>query len=507
VKQLDDREDWPDLDGDLETAEVTQEISKALLRRPWVSLRFQMVVGYLAPFLLAAVIAGAIIVSIYRVEERVRFLEIVHDFVLDVEEARRFEKNYFLYGTDLDEALDSTYRARSMVEERRSEVIRVVGAEEWQRIVDNISDYQSLLEHLSDLERTQGGPANGDHAMAGQLREQGQRMVFLAQDLMSKEKTALGADIASSRRIQTYSLVFMLILMITTALIISGSILRSIERFEAYAGRIADGDFTRITPTRRYRDEFTNLAVAINDMMSKLQKHEAMLIQAHKLRAIGTLTAGVAHELNNPLNNITLTAHMLLEDYETLEEDERRDMVGDVATEADRAKKIVANLLDFTRESETRLERANLVDLVHQTIGLATNQARIAGVKVELVAMDDPPTILCDKQQLTQVFLNLLLNAIAASERGGRIQILVHAADDPDHLSVKVVDYGSGIPEHILSRIWDPFFTTKAQGKGTGLGLSVSQGIVAKHGGRMTVSSKFGRGSTFTVVLPVAPLV
>jgi signal transduction histidine kinase len=125
---------------------------------------------------------------------------------------------------------------------------------------------------------------------------------------------------------------------------------------------------------------------------------------------------------------------------------------------------------------------------------------------VELAAMDDPPRILGDRQQLRQVFLNLILNAVEASDRGGKMQVLVHPSDEPDHLSVKVIDYGSGIPAKILPRIFEPFFTTKETGKGTGLGLSVSEGIIAKHSGHVKVDSREGKGTTFTVILPVTTL-
>ena len=108
----------------------------------------------------------------------------------------------------------------------------------------------------------------------------------------------------------------------------------SIDRFGQYAHRIASGDFTPVTPTRRYRDEFTELALAINTMIEELENREAVLVQSHKMRAVGTLTAGVAHELNNPMNNITLTAHMLQEDYADLDDQERLEMIDDVVGEA-----------------------------------------------------------------------------------------------------------------------------------------------------------------------------
>jgi len=484
--------------------EEAERIRKALLSRPRLSLRVQVLLGFLVVFLFAVAIAGFIIGSIYKVEDKIRFLEIVNDYVMEVDQARRLEKNFFLYGSSANESLDAAYRAQAILEGNRDKISKVTGRRRWQRMYDNVTEYEHELKKLIVFTQKSGTsqlPAQ-KRGLEAELRKKGQKMVFLAKDLMKKERNALDMAISESRRIQTYSLVFLLLFMISAAYLISGHILRSIKRFEMYTDQIAAGDFTPITPTRRYRDEFTNLAISVNHMMQELQKHEAMLIQAHKMRAIGTLTAGVAHELNNPLNNINITAHMLLEDFEEITEDECKEMVGDIVSEGDRVKKIVGNLLDFTRESETKLESLDLVQLVQDTIVLAKNQIKVAGIKVEFNAIDDPPRIMGDRQQLAQVFLNLILNAVAASDKGGKLQILVQPADEPGNLSVKVTDYGCGIPEHILPRIFDPFFTTKEKGKGTGLGLSVSQGIVAKHVGRMLVVSEVGRGTTFTVILP-----
>jgi two-component system NtrC family sensor kinase len=276
-----------------------------------------------------------------------------------------------------------------------------------------------------------------------------------------------------------------------------------LTRFTIYAQRIAAGDFTPVTPFRRFRDEFTELSLAINEMIKEIANREAALIQTHKMRAVGTLTAGVAHELNNPMNNIMLTVHMMMEDYTTLSDAERLDMLKDVADETSRAKNIVSNLLDFARESASTIKTLDLEKLLKDTIHLAENQVRMSGIKIELQVTENLPPIHGDGQKLQQVILNLILNAVDASSKGNKIQVIALPYDKSDHIAIKVIDYGQGIPNHILPSIFDPFFTTKAKGKGTGLGLSVSQGIVAKHGGKILVSSEEGSGSIFTVVLPV----
>jgi two-component system, NtrC family, sensor kinase len=226
------------------------------------------------------------------------------------------------------------------------------------------------------------------------------------------------------------------------------------------------------------------------------------LVQSHKLRAVGNLTAGVAHELNNPINNISLTAHILLEDYGDLPDEERLEMIRDLISQADRSQGIIRNLLDFAREGESKIEPLDLGQIIQETVRLAGNQIKISGAHLEVSVLPQLPRIHGDHQQLTQVFLNIVLNAIDVIPKGGRIQISV-AQEGPNFLAVKISDNGPGIPEHILPNVFDPFFTTKKKGKGTGLGLSVSHGIVARHGGQIRADSQVGVGTTFTVILPV----
>jgi two-component system NtrC family sensor kinase len=268
--------------------------------------------------------------------------------------------------------------------------------------------------------------------------------------------------------------------------------------------RIARGDFTPVKPRRWYRDEFSNFAVALNTMMREVERRQEVLVKSHKLSAIGRLTAGVAHELNNPVNNITLTAEMLKEDYPTLSDAERLDMVNDLVEQAARAQRIVRNLLDFARESEITTERLDVAEVLRDTTRLAANPIRLAGAKITLDLAENLPPVHGDKQSLSQVFVNLLLNALDSVKKGGRVRIAAAGEHDRGWIVVTVTDDGCGIPAHVLPHVFDPFFTTKPRGKGTGLGLSVSLGIVRQHGGDIRVDSTPGKGTTVTVLLPAA---
>lgn len=496
------------LDGTYDRIKAVEEAHKALLSRKRITMRLQIYLSFLLVFLFAAGIAVALIMTSSQVARKLRFLEIANEFTFEIVQARRFEKNVFLYGTNLDDALDNVEKARETLRRNEAELKKILG-EPYQIITTDIQKYQKLLEKLSVIQESDVFKPDQFRLKKETelgLRKYGGEMVTRAQDLIRRERAAVSNILARSRAIHIYSLIFLLIFLVLNASFLGSRILGNTRRFSKYAQRIASGDFTPITPAKRYQDEFTDMAIAINQMILELENREAILVQSHKMRAVGTLTAGVAHELNNPLNNITITAHMLLEDYAALDDEERKDMIQDVISESGRSKKIISNLLDFARESSSQMESLDLTELLQETIALASNQIKLSRIKIEFQATDNLPRVHGDIQQLEQVFLNLILNAVDASSKGNRIQVIVLPGDDPNYVAVKIIDTGAGIPEHILPSIFDPFFTTKGKGKGTGLGLSVSQGIVAKHGGRISVSSKEGQGTTFTVALPITTI-
>jgi two-component system NtrC family sensor kinase len=497
------------VEGRYERIKAAEAAHRALLARPRVSLHLQINLGFFLIFLFVLAISVALVHNMYSVENRLQWLEIANEYAVEMDQTRLFEKNYFLYGTNLNDAVENAFRANDLLDRNSEEIGKLLGKAGKAEVLQNIKSYENLLQQLEMLERR--GVKDAEYKrvkneIEPELRKYGHQLLSYGQNMMRREKKALTDAIAHSRYITIYSLIFLLIFLGIYAFFLGARILRTIKRFSTYAQRIASGDYTPIMPARSYRDEFTELALAFNHMIQELENREAILIQSHKMRAVGTLTAGVAHELNNPLNNITLTADMLLEDYDTLSDAERREMIGDVVNEAGRSKKIISNLLDFARESGSQLEPLDLVHLLKETIDLASNQIKLSGIKIEFQAADNLPRVHGDSQQLEQVFLNLILNAIDASPKGSKIQVMIVPADDPHYLAVKIIDFGSGIPRHILGSIFDPFFTTKGKGKGTGLGLSVSQGIVGKLGGRIRVSSREEAGSSFTVTLPVTTI-
>lgn len=241
----------------------------------------------------------------------------------------------------------------------------------------------------------------------------------------------------------------------------------------------------------------------IDDLASsnnQLANTQEALMQSEKLASMGQLAAGVAHEINNPLGVVLMYAHLLLEKYHG--EAALRDDLRLIAEQADRCKKIVGGLLNFARKNKAILQPTDIFEIIDKAIQSVPNEK---GVEIMIENILKNRIAELDSEQMSQVFSNLVANAIAATENTGLITITI--GGDNKNLNIKVVDSGTGIPKENISKIFEPFFTTKQIGDGTGLGLAVAYGIVKMHRGDIKVESnadakKGPTGTTFTVILP-----
>jgi nitrogen-specific signal transduction histidine kinase len=258
-------------------------------------------------------------------------------------------------------------------------------------------------------------------------------------------------------------------------------------------------------------DRITVLGETFNNMMAilelRVKEHEELQLQLYrsaKLAAIGELAAGVAHEINNPLTGILGNAMLMKSDA-----GDNKSMLKKISvieSEALRARDIVRNLLDFAHQNnDLARDRVGLNKLIEQTLFLVRHQANLSSVKIDITVEEGLPELAIDANQMKQVFMNIIHNAIHSMQHGGTLEIKARGRKtaDPDEVEISFKDSGCGMDADAMSRIFDPFFTTKNVGEGTGLGLSVSQRIVDDHGGKILVSSQPGEGSTFTVVLPL----
>ena len=230
------------------------------------------------------------------------------------------------------------------------------------------------------------------------------------------------------------------------------------------------------------------------------RKHlEGQLIQSEKMAAIGQLAAGIAHELRNPLaivmNALYDLGQHLGSDDTTVTED-----LGIAEEEIGRAQAIIRNLLEFSRETGTAIERVDVNQLLERTVQLLHKHVETGGIRV-VTELGDIPPCAANANAIRQILLNLVTNAVQAMPDGGELHLRTERPSD-DRIRLQVIDTGVGIPADQLSRIFDPFFTTKEPGQGTGLGLSVVHTVVQRYRGEISVSSQPGKGSTFTIDLP-----
>jgi signal transduction histidine kinase len=320
------------------------------------------------------------------------------------------------------------------------------------------------------------------------------------------------------------SIAALVVMVLVIGQVMAQLIVKPLKLMERTMEKIAEGSFENIRINSRDR-EVLSLTNAFNKMLRELELRQRHLVQSEKLASLGTLLSGVAHELNNPLSNISSSSQILSEEFDDASVEFKKELIAQINDQTDRARNIVRSLLEFSRDKEFKKQSLSLSGLLEETIRFVKGQ--ITGnvsVKVD-VPLD--LMIIADKQRIQQVFLNLIKNAIEAVEGGGVVTVtgakhsaLDKAGDDEnsiynylkyrgkctleeDTVDIQVHDTGPGIPPELLSKIFDPFFTTKDVGKGSGLGLFIVHEIIDEHDGCIGVDSAPDKGTTFLIRLPM----
>jgi two-component system NtrC family sensor kinase len=247
---------------------------------------------------------------------------------------------------------------------------------------------------------------------------------------------------------------------------------------------------------------FTDLRPRIQ-MEKELEETHLQLVSSEKMASLGKLAAGIAHEINNPLGGILIYSSLMME--ELIEADARRQDLEKIVQEATRCKDIVKSLLEFSRQTEPKMEPVDVNKAITDGLFFLEKQALFHNIRIVKNLAPLLPMVRGNPGQLKQVFMNIIVNAAEAMSGGGTLTITTAPSAHQKVISIDFADTGEGIPREILTRIFDPFFTTKELGKGTGLGLSTSYGIIDEHGGRIDVKSEVGKGTTFTIELPATP--
>ena len=439
------------------------------------------------------------------INQKLIIIEKKKDLLDTVLEARRYEKNFFLRKnkSDLKQALlyiEKTALKQKIIENDFADFLEdMTSLRKRTQIIDA---YQKNMKKLYDF-----------HDVSADDIEQFQRIKLIQEtvtqlgrelttDIEQVEKNEREKVFKLLNRSRTYLLISLLslfILTVLTAFFLVMNVNRPLKSIEESIQKIVSGDFNKI-PKIMTGDEFESLANSLNDMIEELGKRKDQLVQAEKMSSLGTLTSGVAHELNNPLNNISTSIQIIREELEEPNTDFKRNLLIEVEEQIDRARDIIRALLEFSRQSEFSVERIFFKSLVQSTMHLITGEIP-ADIEIKI---DVPDTMegKMDPRRIQQVLLNLIINGVYAMPNGGKLSIFAFKDKKNALFIFKVTDTGQGIPKDNLAKIFDPFFTTREVGKGSGLGLSIIHGIIEQHEGTIQVDSTESQGTIFTVSLP-----
>jgi len=519
-----------------------------------MSLKKKIALSFIISAAIIAILAAFEYVNVVKIKNEIRFLELTDTVRTKTLQVRRHEKNFFLYSPaksreeslslhryldDLEASLagpvtgarvDALRSLRSLAAQYRQgfDIIEAQLGDLVHKLRTIKGSYRqhrpffSLIESafyerplqaadfLADVFQLQA-----DHELLvglraldreiSKLRKTGEDMIALSRDLDRNARENVETGIRSSQTAILVVFPLFLVTGIAMLFFITRNIVSRLRLLMDVMDKTGQGTIEHVkAPVKEWgNDEVGQLIRKFDDMEDELELRQAELsrtnqelLQSKKLAAIGTLAAGVAHELNNPLNNIYLSTQVLAREAGDSCPPAMKDVMGDILGQTVRVKKIVGDLLEFARGREPHLRDVDMNDLVRGVQArMRTEMERIA------FSLDPAPRgamLKADSDLLEQVFVNLFLNAADAMAGRGELTVTVRALAGT--VRATVADTGKGIPKDSLDKIFEPFFTSKD--KGTGLGLAIVFNIIKKHHGDITVQSQEGKGTTFTITLP-----
>jgi two-component system, NtrC family, sensor kinase len=519
-----------------------------------MSLKKKIALSFFISAFIIAILAAFEYFSFVEIKKEIRYLEITDTIGRKSLQLRRHEKNFFLYSPQ--KADEEAASVRSYVAELKALLALDphIDQAEWLSLRSSVHEYELSFDKIelsskrltalfaknsasfeqnvalyalvkgTFLER----PAQSadalvkafrlprNHPLVTQLmeldadiaalRKTGEDILVISKDIdkIAREKTELVIRVSQIAILVFFPLFFAV--GIGTLFFISTNVVKRLMLLINVVEKTGKGSYPHLSlPSSGGNahdevgvliDRFNTMEDQLAERAAELERKNKELIQTKKLAAIGTLAAGVAHELNNPLNNIYLSAQVLSKESGEGCRPAVKDAVSDILGQTVRVKRIVGDLLEFARGREPRRQKVNLDDLIR---GVYKKLAVDTG-KVRFSLDSDPPdaVLAADPEQMEQVFINLFTNAVEAMQNGGELAVRVRSVDDA--MTVTVTDSGKGIPRESQDKVFEPFYTTKD--KGTGLGLAIVFNIVRKHYGEINVASDEGKGTTFTIMLP-----
>jgi signal transduction histidine kinase len=472
-------------------------------------IRQKITVGFYVLVLCIVAIAGLTYGVVHEVENKLESLEIIDDFLNMTLEVRRFEKNYFLYGKEEDYQDNLVFLddlSRHLLGNSKL-LASLMGRAVFDDLFNSVQTYKEYIKRLHGMNTLHPKFAlmtPRDRAQVEQvIRDIGKKLTDIAEQSSKRKREKIKKLLSTTGYIIVFSVLFFIVFGMLLATMLGRDIVKSFKILEDHTKKISHGDFM-FAPVTVKDEEIRSLLQAFNRMTHELKLHQKQLVRSEKLASLGTLLSGVAHELNNPLSNVSSSAQILAEDLDQLEKDFKMDIINQILEQTDRARDIVRNLLEFSRVTKFYWQELSLKTLVEQTITLLKGQVP-SNIEIH-VDIPDALKIAVDKQRMQQVFLNLLKNSVDVLGEDGTIWIscreIIKEEKDGREVEIIIEDNGPGIPAAIKDKIFDPFFTTKDVGHGSGLGLYIVHDIIDMHGGSIRLETREGQGTTFIIWLP-----
>jgi len=469
-----------------------------LSRLPHLTIRQKVLVGVVIPVLIFTVVGVVSYNYLIRLESTLTLMEEADDLSNTILEIRRYEKNYMLYGhdEDFDEAQEYIAQTRRTLAEMTGAARDAKAREAMSRLSVALDGYQALSMSLHPVT-----PGTDISQAREYLRQTGKDMVDLSLSIKGSERGRTFKLVADLKRQLLVSGVLITISGIVVAFLLVRKILRALGTITRATAEVGQGTFKTLDVPRS-GDETQLVLEAFNRMTRELGRRQDQLIQEKKLSSLGVLTSGIAHQLNNPLNNISTSCQILIEEQNECDPVFAARMLRNIQQEVLRARDIVKGLLEFARAKDFSLKPAPLDEVVAKAFRLVSSQIP-AGITLSK-SIPEGLMVELDVARMQEVFINLLLNAAQAIPAPpGAITVSAEPDEAACEAVIAVEDTGVGIPEEDLGKIFDPFYTTKEVGKGTGLGLSIVFGIIEKHKGSIVAERNPGRGARFVIRLPL----
>jgi len=425
------------------------------------------------------------------VEEKHFNIEKADVFLEDILEIRRMEKNFLLYHDQhsMEQWTSYVEVTTQQLNVNKELYIRLSSLPEIVEVQQALQNYREIFAEFTVFQPY-------SELTAANIREQGNILTTLTEELIVREHQTIHRLLALIKNSLLILLPFLVLAFSSVAALLGRGIVSSLKQLEQHAASIAAGNFVEL-PLVSTNKEINNLINAFNQMSRELKNRQQQLVRSEKLASLGTMLAGVAHEFNNPLSNISSSAQILAEEVDGGDGAFVQELAMQISTETKRASSIVNTLLGLAREEKFHRDYYPLKSVCQEILVLLRGQMT-KNIQIQL-NIPDEIEIFADKQKIQQVFINLLKNSADAMDGKGTIRI--RAWQNQTGLKIAISDDGPGIPKQLHEKIFDPFFTTKETGQGAGLGLFIVHDIIIQHGGRIRIDNVEG-GTIFIINLP-----